>query len=276
METRSSRWLVGAWLAWCGLAQAQAPLPKDAYCARPIKLALYEYGVLYMQSRNDGVDARVADLLAARTGCTIEKVVLPRARIWNELRAGRVDVATGAVVTPERRSLAYMPPYLRSRNLVLLRRDIGTLPTSLAEFEAGKLRLGALRGGQAEGVHSEWLQRIRRQGRVIEGADAEELMRMLEKGVVSAVFTQIGVYQRYFAPSWLEQELAVMDWAPKDEAVTVTLALSRTSFTPEQARRWDQLLDTLSHDGSLLKILRDFVSADEARSMVYNGPRDPN
>ena len=258
------------------MAHAQAPLPKDAYCSRPIKLALYEYGVLYMQSRNDGVDARVADLLAARTGCTIERVVMPRARIWNEMRAGRVDIATGVLATAERRALAYMLPYLRSRNLVLVRKDGGVVPQSMAEFEAGQQRLGALRGGASDGAYADWIQRLRKQGRVVEGADAEEIMRMLEKGVVGATVTQIAVYQRYFVPSWLEREIAVMDWAPKAEAVIPMLAFARTSFTPEQARRWDQLLDTLSHDGSLLKILRDFVSADEARSMLYNGPRDPS
>lgn len=258
-------------LACLGPALAQEA--RDAYCSRPLRLSLYEYGVLYQEATRDGIDARLADLLAQRSGCTLERVVLPRARQWNEMRAQRLDILTGAAISAERRRLGFMLPYLRSHNLVLLRKG-GEMPQSFAEFEAGKLRLGALRSGVSNGPYGEWLQRMRDRQRVVEAADARELMRLLEKGVVDAVFTQTAVYQPYFPPGWLEREVAVMDWGPKDDAIRVMLVLSRSSFSEQQARRWDQLLATITRDGSMLKILREFMSADEARDMLYSGPRE--
>ena len=74
------------------------------YCDRPLRVALFEFGVLYQTSTQDGIDARVLDILEKHSGCAFERSVRPRARIWKELEAGSLDVATAAIPTPERKA----------------------------------------------------------------------------------------------------------------------------------------------------------------------------
>ena len=77
-------WCWGLWV-WVLVCPAQAQAP---FCDRTIRVALFDFGVLYRADKGDGVDARLIDKLAARTGCTVEYLVLPRARIWQELEHG--------------------------------------------------------------------------------------------------------------------------------------------------------------------------------------------
>ena len=62
-------WL-GALLALC--MNALAATPAD-YCSKPIRLAMFEYGVLYNSRKGDGIDSRLLALLAKRSGCHFEQ-----------------------------------------------------------------------------------------------------------------------------------------------------------------------------------------------------------
>ena len=49
----------------------------DGYCSRPVRVALFEFGVLYRATTDDGIDPRLLDAIKSRTGCQFERVVLP-------------------------------------------------------------------------------------------------------------------------------------------------------------------------------------------------------
>jgi polar amino acid transport system substrate-binding protein len=245
----------------------------EDYCSRPIRAALFEYGVLYRSATQDGIDAKLLEILAQRTGCSIESSVMPRARMWNEMRAGQLDLLTGAFPTPERKTYSYMVPYLKSRNLVLLRKSGVPAPQSLADFLAGPWRLGVLRSGQYEKTYSDWMQQLRDKGRLVEAVDAAEQMRFLEKGIVDSILSLPVVFPLYADAAWLDKEVLLQDWAQKEEESVGALMLSRQAFTPAQARNWGQLLATMAQDGTQYRIHRAFLPAKQARDMIYAGPR---
>ena len=245
------------------------------YCSKPIRLAMFEYGVLYRNSKGDGVDPRLLDILAKRSGCRFEKVLMPRARIWVELQGGTLDMATAAIPTPERKALGYLLPYMVTRNQVLVRKGSAPTPNDMDAFERSNLSMAAVRGFRHEPAYDAMLSRLVVQGRVKEVPDTADLLRYLDRGMVDAVLSQPIVFREYLAAETLKNDIAIRDWAPKDQASVGAFILSRKSFTAEQARRWDRLIVSMLEDGSILKIYREFLPQREAKEMMYTGPRDP-
>lgn len=272
---RIRRWAVGAAMAWVApWTWAQTANP---YCSRPLHLALFEYGVLYRSATHDGVDARLADVLFQRTGCAIDTVVMPRARMWNEMQAGRLDLITGAVVTQERLAYSFLLPYVKSRNMVVLRHRPGAQgPPTQTEFDATDGRIGVLRSGHYQPSYDAWVERLRGQGRIVEASDAQEQTRLLQRGVVAGIISPPIVFPLYLDAAWLEREADVLDWAPQDPPTVGALMLSRKTFTPAQAQHWDQLLVALAQDGTLYRMYRQFMPPAQARDMVYSGARTPD
>lgn len=255
------------------MAKGALAASTSDYCPKPIRVAMFEFGVLYRADSGEGLDSRLLDVLAQRSGCVFERVLMPRARIWPELQSGTLDMATGAIPTPERKAFGYLMPYLITRNVVLVRKAAGAVPDSMAAFEASNLLVGRVRGFKHEPAYDDWLDRFATRGRVKEVADVAELFRYLERGIVDAVVSQPIVFPQYIQADRIQRDLVVRDWAPAEQFSVGALIFSRTSFTPEQAQRWDALVVGLLKDQTLLKIMQGFMPADQARGIVYRGPR---
>jgi polar amino acid transport system substrate-binding protein len=270
-----NRW-VGAGLLAGAAFGAVAASPSEPYCSRPVRVALFEFGVMFRSATGDGIDSHLLDVLQRHTGCSFVQVVLPRNRIWSELQGGSLDMATAAVPTPERKIYGYLLPYLKTRNVVLLKRVSGEQALTMEQFESSPLRLGVVRGFRHEEAYDSLIARLAAQGRVVEAVDVTDDLRLLERGVVDAVLSQPIVYQHYLDEQALKASVVLRDWAPADQFSVGALILSRKAFTPEQARHWDALLTKLLKDGTLLKINRQFLPTSQARELLYTGPRSPD
>ncbi len=255
------------------LAKGTLAASAADYCSKPVRVAMFEFGVLYRASTGDGVDSRLLDVLAQRSGCVFERVLMPRARIWHELQGGTLDMATGAIPTPERKAFGYLMPYLTTRNVVLVRKAVGAVPDSMAAFSAGSLRVGMVRSFKHEPAYDSWLSDLAAKGRVKEVADVAELFRYLERGMVDAVVSQPIVFREYIDAERLRRDLVMRDWAPSEQFSVGSFIFSRKSFTPEQAVRWEALVVGMLKDQTMLKIVQGFMPADQARGIVYRGPR---
>jgi polar amino acid transport system substrate-binding protein len=256
---------------WASTVHA-AP-PDNLYCSRPLRVALFEYGVLYRSAIRDGADSRLLTLLQKRTGCDFNIVVLPRSRVWSEMKAGALDMATAVIATPERESYAYVLPYMQTRNIVLLSKKVENRARTMDELVQSGLRIGVVRGFRHEPAYDSLLDVLRPRHLVLEAADVKENLRFLERGMVDAVFSQPIVYREYLSEAQLRNDFVFRDWAPAQESSTGGLMLSRTTFSEAQARQWDKLIETLQKEGSQIKTLLPFLSTSEARELVYRGPR---
>lgn len=252
---------------------ANATAPDSPYCSRPLRVALFEYGVLYRSALRDGADSRLLALLQKRTGCHLDIVVLPRTRVWAEMKAGTLDMATAVIATPERESYAYILPYLQTRNVVLVNKGTADRARSAQELEHAGLRMGAVRGFRHEPSYDALLDTLRPRKLVLEAADVQENLRFLQRGMVDAVISQPIVYRAYLGEAQLRNTIVIRDWAPPQETSVGGLMLSRTAFTEAQAKRWDKLLEAVQKDGSQIKTFLPYMTATEARDLVYIGPR---
>lgn len=247
----------------------------EDYCSRPVRVALFEFGVLYRAATDDGIDPHLLAAIQSRTGCQFERVVLPRNRIWAELQSGSLDLATGAIPTPERKAYGYMLPYLKTRNVVLVRKDAAARLDTVSDLLRSADRVGVVRGFRHEAAYDELFERLGKQGRIVKAADVADNFRLLDKGVVNVIVSQPMVFRQYLTEEYVQNHVVFRDWAPQDEISIGALILSRKTFTPEQARKWDALLVSLQKDGTLLQIYRGFLNPSQARDLVYVGPRSP-
>ena len=235
---------------------------------RPLKLALFEFGIFLDASSMKGLDPDLIALLQRRTGCRIDGEVMPRARHWVEMREGTVDMVTAAIPTAERDKFMYSLPYIRTRNVMILG---SAVPAAIKDFksflEASELKLGVVRGFRHEPALDEFIASLRAAGRVREEADSNLLFQALAAGTVEAVPAEPLVYPGNLKRNGLTGKVRIGDWLPRDQYAKGVLGLSRRTFTDAQVARWRSLLKNLLDEGTLQRLGSTYLSADEARSM---------
>jgi len=233
---------------------------------RPIRLAFFEYGLYYFHGQ--GIDKDLADALQQRSGCRFELQEQARARTWHDLRSGQLDMALSALQSPDRDSFAWFEPYLWLKNLTLLPRDVAQSVTDAGTFLARpQLKMGVVRGFKHGETQDRWIDRLRRQNRVVEFVDAEQLFRNLAAHHVDAAIADILVFQRLLTPVELEN-VVVEDWIPAAKGDPVNVVIAKARFSAEEAEQWRVLVRQMLVDGTIRAILRRYLPEDDAAKLT--------
>lgn len=235
-------------------------LPTAARAAEPacgpFTVSLYDFGRLFYrdaQGRGQGVDKDLVDALAQRSGCKLSTVVDSRARIWDQLARGTLEITTSGVATPERERMAEFWPYFRSRNRAVVRAAQALQWASLADFLADRPRRVAVVKGFRHGQSIDaFLDQMRAEHRVDEVASFEAAYRVLIAGRVDLIFghpfNMPGLEAGMAAP------VTLLDWAPQDE-VQGCLVVSTSRVGVADRQRLQAALKSLLRDGSVDTIL---------------------
>lgn len=207
-----------------------------------------------------GLDVDIAAELGRRSGCELELRPTNPSRLWADLRSGATDLTAGASYLPERLGEAEFLWLLQGREVVLLHGAQAQATPNRAAFDARpELLLGVTRGGKRGAAAQAWVDALRQQGRVSEGADMLALLRAFQAGRVAAVL---------LFPSAVNElpELAdwsLHDWFPQDR-FQAGWAVSKA--VPETLRqRLHQAARSLREDGSLQRLLRQHLGEAVAR-----------
>lgn len=280
---RAVRIVASVAAGWCvaSSAQARGPSPAAAPCPdRPVLVAFYEFGALYTAQSSDrsgglagaGIDIDLVREMQRRSGCRFEGVTMTRARIWSEMEAGRLDMTTSGIATPEREKLYVFAPYIQLKHHVWMLKDHPLVRGGLAEFQANaNWRWGAVRGYKHTPAYDAALDQARSQGRVVEATDDVGLLRLLAEGTVDAVIGHSVVMRRYAAEHPRKPQLVSLDWAPQQSVVPEGMVLSRSRFNETELAYWRSLVREIVRDGTLARMARRHVAEDEAAELV---PRD--
>ncbi|HMA50482.1 MAG TPA: transporter substrate-binding domain-containing protein [Magnetospirillaceae bacterium] len=229
---------------------------------RPIRLAFFDYGLYY--SHGEGIDKDLVDALQKRSGCRFDIQVQARARTWEELRTGALDMATSALETPERDGFGWFEPYLRIKNLVVLPDDVGQSVKSADDFLAQpKLVLGVVRGFKHGEDYDRWIDQLRRDNRVVEYVDADLLFRNLAAHRVDGAIADPLVYHLLLEPSQLAR-MTIEDWIPSQPGDPVNLVFSKARFDRAAIEEWRGLIRELIADGTMAAIFRRYLPEAEA------------
>lgn len=281
-RTKSRRWCLAAMGAILLAVGASPCLAADSAMRavacpdRPIHVAFYEFGALFVDSAESsggfigtGIDVDLMRELKRRSGCAFEAETMKRARIWSELEQGRLDMTTSGVATPERERLYAFAPYIRLKHEVWMLADKAGGVHNLAEFTANPaLRWGVVRGYRHTPAYDAVLDQARAQGRVVEATDDAALVRMLAEGTVDAFVGHAVVVRRYAEEHPRQPRLVALDWAPQGSVAIEGLVLSRARFSEADIASWRKLVRDIVHDGTMLRIIRRHVSAADDADMV--------
>lgn len=238
---------------------------------RPITLAYFDFGYQYYEQDGlgHGIDKDLVDELAQRTGCQFSTEVLPRARVWAELASGSLDMSVAGIQNPERDRFAWFAPYERAKNYAVLRLATAATVHQRGDFLAQNgLQFGVVRGFKHGDELDQWLEPLRQAQRVQESASVNQLVEKLKLKHIDGLFAQPAVYRKLLLDHQMEDVVALQDWAPQDKGVIGSLILSKSRFSRVEAARWQALMQELKRDGTLARIFRRYVSAEETRKML--------
>lgn len=237
--------------------------PDNAWSA-----GLYEHGVLFYDGRS-GIDQDIVNEVRKRTGCKIFTSLMPRARIWHDLEQGDLDMSVSGMQTPQRLGFAWFIPYMQMKSMVLLAPSVPLVVKDAEDFvKRTDLIFGAVRSFKHGHLNDQVLQQLALQNRLQYYPDSRTLFKALKQQRIQAIFAQPPVY-RYLIPELqLSPELRILDWAPQEEGIEHGLVLAKSSFTAEEVQQWQQLMQQIRQDGTLLAIFKTYLPDDEAIALM--------
>lgn len=262
--------LAGCWAWACCLAGTVSAAEPPPPCG-PHVAGLYVYSPFYEEDPvRRGLDLDMLQELERRSGCTLRSVVESRLRIWDQMRRGVLQLTLSSVITPERREVAEIHPYLQARFQVVLRGDATKGVTSIAAFDARPaLRVLGVRGYAYGPTLGAWAQRMREQGRLVESGDFHGAMRMFRAGRADALIAAPSAMADLQAAFRGGPSLRVMDPSP-NERLLVGMALNLAM--PEADRqRLRQALASMRQDGTLQTLMSRHFGEQAARTMLLRG-----
>ncbi|MBC3883327.1 transporter substrate-binding domain-containing protein [Undibacterium sp. LX40W] len=241
-------------------------------CPRqPIRFAHYEMGTLYVKG-SGGIDEDLLQELIKRSGCTFTVSILPRARSWYELEEGSIDMLASGVQTNDRDKYAWFAPYLQDKKYVLLGPKVPPAITTMEQFIADeKLMIGGVRSFKYSPLYDAWSERLVATGRLEQVGDIDTLYRMFAHGRFDATIASPLAYRYYLERYPPHGRIRFMDWDPGSKSVS-SLALSKKAFSAKQARQWQALIRAMLSDGTILHILSQRFSNEEAKALLFTIP----
>lgn len=229
-------------------------------CAKPVRVGLYEMGILYSNETKKGADKDVAEILSQKTNCPAEFIVLPRARIWQMLERGELDMTLSAIANPEREKFAAFFPYVLAENYAILDKSlhrIKSLEDMMSIPKEARINVGIVRSFAYGKEIDEFIKRAVERGIVIEFADLNDLYQAIEKNQVKITFGSLEALQVFVNRPKVKDHIIVRS-IMKDK-IPANVALSRKNFTDAQLNAWNEVVTGILKDGTVRKAFKQYV-----------------
>jgi polar amino acid transport system substrate-binding protein len=258
-----------AMMALLAVAGASSPHafagdPTRPDCSRAYTLALHEHGLLYSRQTGKGIDKDIADELIRRSGCRINVVVLPRARIWQLIESGGLDFSLSGISNPTRDSFAGFAWYFSNKYYLLVRRDSGI--QRVTDFPRNpQLRLGAIRSFRYNPGANRLVDALDASLRVSYATGLAPLYENLLAGQIHGMIIEPFDYPAVESAS-LREQTTILEF--DDPPVPHGLIMSRQAVPAADQARWRALIDQMREDGTVERIFAQYFKPELAREMT--------
>lgn len=262
-----------AWLG-CGTASpghAQAAyavstdIARDYGCNRPLRVGVIEFGAMYHDGA--GVDIDLLGELTKRTGCQFDVEITTRAKLWPQIEAGDLDIATNSISTPDRGKLARFITYFGFKNMMVMPADqVGTTFSLTALVGKAGWRLGLVRGFRYGNYYDYHLKALLGDDRVVFYDTQLALFDGLRHGEVEAILAPTIHFFFYMTPE--EQAHFTLVNASPAPPTPSGLAFSRTQFNAVQVDNWLRVVEGMRLDLTLHRFAARHLSATAAGTMI--------
>jgi len=238
---------------------------------KPIRFAFFKFGLLYFEQdgRGQGIGQEVIDELIKRTGCEFQTQLMPRARTWNDLSTGYLDMTHDGIENQERTRVSWFIPYNRIKNYAVIKNSVASKIQGSESFLNQKnLQFGTVRSFKHGVEHEAWLDRMKSEHRVQESANIDILFNKLKHGRIDAILAPPAVYRKFLKDLKIENDFSIQDWAPNDAGILGCLVLTKRRFSKIEARKWQALVKEMKSDGTFKRIYATYLSEDDATKMA--------
>ena len=219
-----------------------------------------------------GTSVDIVNELARRTGCKVDYVWLPRARLFMEMETGHIDMTMGAVRQAERDAYASFYPYAYVQYDLLLLRRADQHFTGLTDFvQRGSGRLNLTRGFKYPAAIDALLNTLTAQGRVEEVNSFETVFSKLEMGRADGTLATAQIYAKYLSPDQLRHQISVIP-LPEVEAQFSGIYLSHRSLSAADRLRFGKALKAMVADQSIISIYHRYFDEATVKRLFRAGP----
>ncbi|TXH43274.1 MAG: transporter substrate-binding domain-containing protein [Burkholderiaceae bacterium] len=244
-----------------GVFAAEPALPD---CSRTYTLALHEHGLLYSRQTGKGIDKDIADELTRRSGCRINLVVMPRARIWQLIESGGLDFSLSGISNPRRDTFAAFAWYFSNKYYLLVRRDAGI--QQVTDFtRSSQLRLGAIRSFRYSPGANRLVDELDASLRVSYANGLAPLYETLLANQIHGMIIEPFDYPAVESAA-LREQTTILEFG--DPPVPHGLIISRLAINPAEQQRWRALIDRMREDGTVERIFQKYFKPELAREMT--------
>jgi polar amino acid transport system substrate-binding protein len=234
------------------------------YCSRPLTLALHEHGLLYSADTDSGIDKDFADELIRRSGCKVNVSLMPRARIWQLIESGALDLSLSGITNEERDRFAAFAWYFSNKYYLLIRKDSGA--STLADFERNdRLQLGVIRSFRYSESANRLVDKLLAANRVSQSGGLGPLYETLLLNRIQGM-----IVEPFDTPALDEKKILEVATLIElnDPAVAHGLIMSRASLPSVEQEKWRALVNEMRADGSVRRIFEKYFTPDLAVAMT--------
>lgn len=239
--------------------------------SKPINLAFFDFGLFYFYKNGQakGISQDVVDELITRTGCEFFTQVMPRARTWNDLATGNLDMTVDGIVNQNRKRFGWFIPYNKIKNYALINANLGKRVRDPKSFrEQSQLVFGVVRSFNHGEELESWLNQMRAENRVEESTNIDILFNKFMLGRIDAIFAPPAVYRKFLQDLNIENDVEIQDWAPTDKGIIASLVLAKSRFSEADSKAWGSLINEMRSDGTFKQIFSRYLSESDANWMA--------
>lgn len=256
-----TRFLLITFLLYAANASLAADGPD---CSHPMTLALHDHGLLYSSAIDAGIDKDVAAELLKRSGCKINVSVMQRARIWQLIESGALDLSLSGISNVEREKFAGFAWYFSNKYYLLVRKDANV--RRLGDFNNNaNLKLGAIRSFRYSENANRMVDRLHDEGRISYSSGLDPLYKILAMNRIQGMIIEPFDYSQV-AGSEIREMTEIIDTG--DAPVPHGLIMSKKSISKGEQEKWRTLVNGMRADGTMLRIFSKYFRPDLASEMV--------
>jgi polar amino acid transport system substrate-binding protein len=233
-------------------------------CSRTYTLALHDHGLLYSAEKDTGIDKDVADELIRRSGCKVVVSLMPRARIWQLIESGALDMSLSGITNADRDKFASFAWYFSNKYYLLVRNDAGV--KNIAGFESDdKLQLGVIRSFRYSESANRMVDKLQAANRISHAGGLGPLYQTLLQGQIHAM-----IIEPFDFPALEEKKIREMSTILEfsDPAVPHGVIMSKKALSSNQQDQWRTLINAMRSDGTMRRIFEKYFKPDLAASLV--------
>lgn len=237
--------------------------PRYLSAQETYELAFYDAGLF--NSNGVGIDRDVVAELAKRTGLMLKTSEKPRARIWQEMAAGKLAMTVSGIQNTERNAYAWFLPYITQRNMALVLASKAGKYRNLSDFiQDEDAIVGVVRSFVHGGEYEKAVTILRSQSRVEEFPSIEQLFQVMASGKrMDMIFALPVFYNPLIKQYGMGSMIRILDWDTGKTPVAHCLVLSRKLVSEADYLLIKKELASMRQDGTLRRIFSRYLSGAE-------------